>query len=97
MLEVSEQDVEEMGIRLREISLNEDIAEADRLTVLETIADERKNQEELLGESLVAAKFSYSYFYRQANAALPAKKMPGKPGIKTKHHLQDPSFSACIG
>jgi len=51
MLKVSEQDVEEMETRLRgEISLNDDIAEVDRLTVLETIADDRKNQEELLGE-----------------------------------------------
>lgn len=51
MLKVSEQDVEEMETRLRgEISLNDDIGEVDRLTVLETIADDRKNQEELLGE-----------------------------------------------
>lgn len=51
LLHVSEREVSEMATRLRgEISLNDDLAEAERLTVLETIADERKNQEELLGE-----------------------------------------------
>jgi RNA polymerase sigma-32 factor len=51
MLKVSEQDVEEMETRLRgEISLNDDITGGNSLTVLETIADDRKNQEELLGE-----------------------------------------------
>src|SRR6185369_11955015 len=50
MLQVSDQDVVEMDQRLkREISVDEQICESDRMTVLETIPDERMNQEELLG------------------------------------------------
>ena len=51
MLNVSDHDVLEMEQRLKgEVSLDAEHAEGDGLTVLETIADERKNQEELLGE-----------------------------------------------
>lgn len=51
MLNVSEQEMTEMEVRLsRDVSLDAEIAENDDLTVLETIADDRKNQEELLGE-----------------------------------------------
>jgi len=51
MLNVSDQDVVEMEQRLKgEVSLDAELAESDGLTVLETFADERKNQEELLGE-----------------------------------------------
>jgi len=50
MLQVSDQDVVEMDQRLkREISVDEQICESDNMTVLETIPDERMNQEELLG------------------------------------------------
>jgi len=51
MLNVSDHDVLEMEQRLKgEVSLDAEHSEGDGLTVLETIADERKNQEELLGE-----------------------------------------------
>lgn len=51
LLHVSDHDVLEMEQRLKgEVSLDAEHAEGDGLTVLETIADERKNQEELLGE-----------------------------------------------
>jgi RNA polymerase sigma-32 factor len=51
MLHVSEQDVIEMATRLKgEVCLDAGIADGEDLTVLETIADDRKNQEELLGE-----------------------------------------------
>lgn len=51
MLQVSEQDVVEMTARLKgEVCLDAGIADGDDLTALETIADDRKNQEELLGE-----------------------------------------------
>jgi len=50
MLQVSDQDVTDMELRMKgEISLDNHISESDDLTVLETIADERMNQEELLG------------------------------------------------
>lgn len=50
MLQVSDQDVVEMDQRLKgEISVDEQICENDRMTVLEAIPDERMNQEELLG------------------------------------------------
>ena len=40
-----------MELRLKgEVCLDADLAESDGLTVLETIADDRKKQEELLGE-----------------------------------------------
>ena len=51
MLHVSEQEVVEMATRLKgEVCLDADLADGEDLTVLETIADDRKNQEELLGE-----------------------------------------------
>jgi RNA polymerase sigma-32 factor len=50
-LHVAEQDIEEMETRLMgEVSLDSNINEGEDLTILETIADDRKNQEELLGE-----------------------------------------------
>jgi len=50
LLQVSNQDVSEMEQRmLGEFSLNNVIAESDEVTMLETIPDERMNQEELLG------------------------------------------------
>ena len=50
MLNVSGQDVVDMEQRLKgEVSLDGEIFESDGLTVLDTIADERMNQEELLG------------------------------------------------
>ncbi|MDD5284787.1 MAG: RNA polymerase sigma factor RpoH [Desulfuromonadaceae bacterium] len=50
MLHVSDQDVAEMELRLKgEVSLDAEFAESDGLTALETIADDRMNQEELLG------------------------------------------------
>jgi RNA polymerase sigma-32 factor len=49
MLQVSDQDVMEMEQRMKgEVSLDSHIGESDDITVLETIADERMNQEELL-------------------------------------------------
>ena len=49
MLQVSDQDVTDMEQRLkREVSLDSHIGKNDDVTVLETIADERMNQEELL-------------------------------------------------
>jgi len=49
MLQVSDQDVTEMEQRMKgEVSLDSHIGESDDITVLETIADERMNQEELL-------------------------------------------------
>jgi len=51
MLNVSDHEVVEMEQRLKgEVSLNEEIIEGDGLTILETIADDRMNQEEMLGE-----------------------------------------------
>jgi len=50
MLQVSDQDVVEMEQRLKgDLSVNEQIGESKGMTVLETIPDERMNQEELLG------------------------------------------------
>jgi RNA polymerase sigma-32 factor len=50
-LHVSDQDVIDMGQRMKgEVSLDMEIAESDSLTLFETIADQRSNQEELLGE-----------------------------------------------
>jgi len=49
MLQVSDQDVTDMEQRMKgEVSLDNHIGESDGITVLETIADERMNQEELL-------------------------------------------------
>lgn len=51
MLNVSGQNVVDMEQRLKgEVSLDGEIFEGDGLTVLDTIADERMNQEEMLGE-----------------------------------------------
>ena len=51
MLHVPDHEVVEMEQRLKgEVSLNEEIIEGDGLTILETIADDRMNQEEMLGE-----------------------------------------------
>lgn len=50
MLQVSDQDVTDMEQRMKgEVSLDSHIGDSDDITVLETIADERMNQEELLG------------------------------------------------
>jgi RNA polymerase sigma-32 factor len=50
MLKVSDQDVTDMEQRMKgEVSLDSSIGDSDDTTVLETIADERMNQEELLG------------------------------------------------
>jgi len=50
MLQVSDHDVTDMEQRLKgEVSLDSHIGESDDITVLDTIADERMNQEELLG------------------------------------------------
>jgi len=49
MLQVSDQDVVEMEQRIKgDISVDGQIGESDRMTILETIPDERMNQEELL-------------------------------------------------
>jgi RNA polymerase sigma-32 factor len=49
MLQVSDQDVTDMEQRMKgEVSLDSHIGDSDDITVLETIADERMNQEELL-------------------------------------------------
>ncbi len=51
MLHVPDHEVVAMEQRLKgEVSLNEEITESDGLTILETIADDRMNQEEMLGE-----------------------------------------------
>lgn len=51
MLHVPDHEVVEMEQRLKgEVSLNEEITESDGLTILETIADDRMNQEEVLGK-----------------------------------------------
>jgi len=51
MLHVPEHEVVDMELRLKgEVSLDGEIVNNDGLTVLETIADDRMNQEELLGE-----------------------------------------------
>lgn len=51
MLHVPDHEVVEMEQRLKgEVYLNEEIIEGDGLTILETIADDRMNQEEMLGE-----------------------------------------------
>jgi len=50
LLQVSDQDVTEMEQRLKgEISLDGQFGENDKVTVLDTIPDDRMNQEELLG------------------------------------------------
>jgi RNA polymerase sigma-32 factor len=50
-LDVKEAEVEEMGARLRgECSLDAEIRDGDGYTLLEGLADDRQNQEELLGE-----------------------------------------------
>ncbi|MBI1922321.1 MAG: RNA polymerase sigma factor RpoH [Geobacter sp.] len=50
-LDVKESEVEEMNLRLRgDCSLDAEVEGADGLTLLETLADDRKNQEELLAE-----------------------------------------------
>ena len=50
MLQVSNKDVSEMEQRMKgEFSLDTLVGESDDITVLETIPDERMNQEELLG------------------------------------------------
>ncbi len=50
MLKVSDQDVTDMEQRLKgEVSLDSNVGDSEEITVLETIADERMNQEELLG------------------------------------------------
>jgi len=50
LLQVSDQDVTDMEQRLKgEISLDGQIGENDKVTVLDTIPDDRMNQEELLG------------------------------------------------
>ncbi|MDD2850523.1 MAG: RNA polymerase factor sigma-32 [Desulfuromonadaceae bacterium] len=49
MLQVSDQDVTDMELRMKgEVSLDRRIGDSEDITVLETIADERMNQEELL-------------------------------------------------
>jgi len=49
LLQVSDQDVTDMEQRMKgEVSLDSHIGESDDITILETIADERMNQEELL-------------------------------------------------
>lgn len=51
MLQVSDHEVSDMDQRLRgDISLDGEILQRDGLTILDTIADDRLNQEELLGE-----------------------------------------------
>ena len=51
ILQVSSRDVADMEQRLKgEVSLDAEIANADGMTVIETIADDRMNQEELLSE-----------------------------------------------
>jgi RNA polymerase sigma-32 factor len=51
-LDVKESEVEEMDIRMRgEYSLDAEIADAGGLTLLESLADERMNQEELYMEA----------------------------------------------
>jgi len=50
LLQVSDQDVTDMEQRMKgEVSLDSHIGDSDNITVLETIPDERMNQEELLG------------------------------------------------
>jgi RNA polymerase sigma-32 factor len=50
LLQVSDQDVTDMEQRMKgEVSLDSHIGDSDDITVLETIPDERMNQEELLG------------------------------------------------
>lgn len=50
MLQVSDQDVTDMEQRMKgEVSLDSCFGESDDVTVLDTIADDRMNQEELLG------------------------------------------------
>lgn len=50
MLHVTDQDVIDMEQRLKgEVSLDSHIGESEDITVLETVPDERMNQEELLG------------------------------------------------
>lgn len=52
MLKVPDHEVIDMEQRLRgEVSLDGEIVESEGLTFLETIADDRMNQEELLGEN----------------------------------------------
>jgi len=50
-LDVKESEVEEMSLRLRgDCSLDAEVEGVDGLTLLESLADDRKNQEELLAE-----------------------------------------------
>lgn len=50
-LEVSEQDVSEMEARMQgELSLDAELVQGEGLTALETLVDERPNQEAVLGE-----------------------------------------------
>lgn len=50
-LDVSEEDVTEMALRLQgEVSLDAELRDGEALTVLDGLADQRPNQEELLGE-----------------------------------------------
>lgn len=51
MLHVSDHEIVDMEQRMKgEVSLDEEILDGNGVTVLETIADDRMNQEELLGE-----------------------------------------------
>lgn len=51
MLHVPDQEVVDMEQRIKgEVSLDGEISDSDGLTVLETIADDRMNQEEMLGK-----------------------------------------------
>lgn len=51
-LDVKESEVEEMSLRLRgDCSLDAEVEGADGLTLLETLADDRQNQEQLLAEA----------------------------------------------
>lgn len=55
-LDVKESEVEEMGQRLRgDCSLDAELTGADGLTLLETLADDRQNQEEMLAEAQESA------------------------------------------
>lgn len=51
LLNVSDRDIEEMEQRLKgEVSLDAELPDSEGLTALENLADERMNQEELLGK-----------------------------------------------
>lgn len=50
MLHVPDHEVVDMEQRIKgEVSLDGEISDSDGLTVLETVADDRMNQEEMLG------------------------------------------------